>query len=98
MAAEQLLKTRDVATLLGVETGTVYDYWERGELPGFRLGGRKGGPLRFRESEIEAWLEERCRATVPFDNRSGPAALTRPGPGTRRATPHAASILRPVRE
>jgi Helix-turn-helix domain len=48
MAAEQLLKTRDVATLLGVETGTVYDYWERGELPGFRLGGRKGGPLRFR--------------------------------------------------
>ena len=59
---EQLLKTRDVAAMLGVEMGTVYDYWERGELPGFRLGGRKGGPLRFRESEIVQWLETECRA------------------------------------
>ena len=33
---------------------------------------------------------------MPFDNRSGPAALTRPGPGTGGRSSHAPRILRPV--
>jgi hypothetical protein len=28
-----------------------------GSLPGFRIGGRKGGPVRFRLSEVERLLE-----------------------------------------
>jgi excisionase family DNA binding protein len=98
VTGERLLKTRDVAELLGVEMGTVYDYWERGMLPGFRLGGRKGGPLRFRQSEIEEWLETSCRPghTVP-DNRIGPATRERaPGQGTGGISSHARRILRPV--
>ena len=58
---ERLLKARDVAELLGLEVATVVDRFQAGDLPGFRLYGRKGGPLRFRASEIEAWLEESCR-------------------------------------
>jgi predicted DNA-binding transcriptional regulator AlpA len=97
IVAERLIKARDVAVLLGVEVGTVWDYWERGDLPGFRLGGCKGGPLRFRETEIVEWLETTCRGgTVPFDNRNGPAALSRPGPGTGGRSSHAPRILRPV--
>ena len=33
------------------------DWFEAGRLPGFRLGGRKGGPVRFRLVEVEAVLE-----------------------------------------
>jgi predicted DNA-binding transcriptional regulator AlpA len=53
----QLLKARDVAHMLGLEVGTVIDHAQNGDLPCFRLYGRKGGPLRFRRSEIEAIVE-----------------------------------------
>jgi hypothetical protein len=36
---------------------TILDRFERGDLPGFRLFGRKGGPVRFRLAEVEAALE-----------------------------------------
>jgi predicted DNA-binding transcriptional regulator AlpA len=62
MTGERLLKARDVADLLGLEVATVVDRFQRGDLPGFRLyGNRPGSPLRFRLSEIEAWLETECR-------------------------------------
>jgi excisionase family DNA binding protein len=57
---EPLLTARDVAERLGVDVGWIYDEWQAGRLPGFRLGSRM---LRFRWSEIEAWLES---------HRSGP--------------------------
>lgn len=50
-----LLTARQLADLLGFSAATVQDWVERGDLPGFRVGGR----LRFRESEVLAWLEER---------------------------------------
>jgi excisionase family DNA binding protein len=56
---ERLLTARELGALLNLSTATVLDWHERGELPSFRLGG-KGGPVRFRESEVLAWLEE-CR-------------------------------------
>jgi excisionase family DNA binding protein len=55
--SERLLTARELGEILGLSPGTVLDWWERGDLPGFRLGGRKGGPVRFRLSEIEAVLE-----------------------------------------
>jgi excisionase family DNA binding protein len=57
---EPLITAREAATILSVAPGTVLDWWEAGRLPGFRLGGHKGGPVRFRPSELEAWLEQ-CR-------------------------------------
>lgn len=57
MTAERLLTARELADLLGISPGTVLDWFERGDLPGFRLLGRKGGPVRFRESEVLTALE-----------------------------------------
>ena len=65
MPEEPLLKAREVARLLGLEMGTVLDHFEAGELPGFRLWGRRGGPVRFRRSDVEAWLEKSCRVGDP---------------------------------
>jgi excisionase family DNA binding protein len=53
----RLLTASEVAEYLGLSTATVLDRWERGDLPGFRLFGKKGGPVRFRLSEIEASLQ-----------------------------------------
>lgn len=55
---ERLLTARELAELLGMSADWILDRWQAGELPGFRLGGVKGGPVRFRVSEIEARLEE----------------------------------------
>jgi predicted DNA-binding transcriptional regulator AlpA len=53
---ERLLTARELGELLGLSTATVLDRFQHGDLPGFRLFGRKGGPVRFRLSEIEALL------------------------------------------
>jgi excisionase family DNA binding protein len=53
--SEPLLTARELAELLGFAAGTIVDWAERSELPGFKVGGR----LRFRESEVFDWLEER---------------------------------------
>ncbi|MGI8478472.1 MAG: helix-turn-helix transcriptional regulator [Gaiellaceae bacterium] len=52
--SDRLLTTRQVADLLALSPETVLRRWRNGELPGFRLASNV---LRFRESEIEAWLE-----------------------------------------
>jgi len=54
---EPLLTARELADVLGLSASTILDRFEAGELPGFRLFGRKGGPVRFRLSEIEEALE-----------------------------------------
>jgi hypothetical protein len=94
---EKLLKARDVADLLGVGMGTVLDHFESGELPGFRLYGRKGGPVRFRLSDIEDTLEAWRVGTVP-GNVNGAAPPKRPAPGTGGDISHALRILRPADE
>lgn len=66
---ERLLTARELADIMGLSTGTVLDMWERGELPGFRLGGRKGCPVRFRWSEVEAVLETWRDGPAPSDRR-----------------------------
>jgi excisionase family DNA binding protein len=66
---ERLLTAREVGEFLGLKPATVLDWHEAGRIPSFRLGGRKGGPVRFRLSEIEAWLD---------DGRCGPEVDRRP--------------------
>ncbi|HEV8276339.1 MAG TPA: helix-turn-helix domain-containing protein [Streptosporangiaceae bacterium] len=51
---EGLLTAAQLAEQLGVSTATVLDRWEAGQLPGFTLWGRS---VRFRPSEVEAWVE-----------------------------------------
>jgi excisionase family DNA binding protein len=50
---EPLLTAAAVAERIAFSPATVVDWAEAGKLPGFRIGGR----LRFRWSEVEAWLE-----------------------------------------
>jgi excisionase family DNA binding protein len=54
--SERLLTAAELGELLNLSTSTVLDRWERGDLPGYRLFGRRGGPVRFRMSEIEELL------------------------------------------
>jgi excisionase family DNA binding protein len=59
---EPLLTARQVADLLGLSIASVLRRWRAGELPGFRLSSNV---LRFRQSEIDAYLEaHRGPATV----------------------------------
>ena len=53
----RLLTTRVVAERLDVSPETVLRWTRRGELPAIRL---PGGAIRFREDELEAWLQERA--------------------------------------
>ena len=88
---DPLLTAVEVSELLGLSSGTVLDRFERGDLPGFRLFGRKGGPVRFRLSEIEEMLEAwRCgpesgtlSSTYQTDGR---APRKRPRPDTEGVT------------
>ena len=54
---ERLLTAREAAGILGVATGTLLDWFEAGKVPAFKLGEGKAAPVRFRASELEAWLE-----------------------------------------
>jgi excisionase family DNA binding protein len=58
--SECLLTTHEVAEMLGLSSEAVLRRWRAGELPGFRLSSKV---LRFRQSELIAWLER---------HRSGP--------------------------
>lgn len=69
MNDDRLLTARELADYLGLSNATVLDWFEAGKLPGFRLGAKVGAPVRFRRSEVEAWLEE---------GRCGPALDRRP--------------------
>jgi excisionase family DNA binding protein len=55
--ADRLLTARDIADLLGVSAETILRWTRRGELPAFRL---PSGAIRYREAELEGWLEERA--------------------------------------
>jgi excisionase family DNA binding protein len=54
---EPLLTSSELGEMLGLTAGTILDRFERGDLPGYRLFGRKGGPVRFRLADVEAALE-----------------------------------------
>jgi excisionase family DNA binding protein len=62
--SESLLTTREVAEMLGLSSEAVLRRWRAGELPGFRLSSKV---LRFRQSELIAWLE-RYRAGLRVDD------------------------------
>ena len=59
--SDQLLTARELADYLGFSASTILDMWERGDLPGFKIGRA----VRFRPTEVEAWLEGCRRGPTP---------------------------------
>lgn len=55
-----LLTARAVADMLDVHPETVLRWTRRGQLPGRRL---PGGAMRYREEELNRWLDERATPT-----------------------------------
>jgi excisionase family DNA binding protein len=70
----RLMTARHVAELLDVSPETVLRWTRRGELPAIKL---PGGAVRYRESELDGWLEERAtprrgvRTTAPSAAQPG---------------------------
>jgi excisionase family DNA binding protein len=54
---ERLLTARELADLLGLKPATVLDKWERGELPGYKIGRA----VRFDPDEILALTRKEAR-------------------------------------
>jgi predicted DNA-binding transcriptional regulator AlpA len=58
---ERLLTAAQLGEKLGMSTRWVLTEFEEGRLPGFKMNDTPRGRLRFRESEVERWLESRRR-------------------------------------
>jgi len=74
--SEGLVTARELGELLGFAPGTIVDWAEAGTVPAFKLGGR----LRFRISEVEAWLEQRRLKGPGAGGEVAPVPYQSPGP------------------
>jgi excisionase family DNA binding protein len=86
--AEQLLTARELGQLLSFSAATIVDWSEAGKLPAFKIGGR----LRFRLSEVEAWLEQRRLKGPGVGGEVAPVPYQSPDP--RHSLPGAPVPLR----
>jgi excisionase family DNA binding protein len=57
VVTDQLLTVAEVAAALGVKRSTIYGWVDAGLIPHFKLGAL----LRFRQRDLEAWLEQNHR-------------------------------------
>lgn len=73
MAEDDILTISDVAEFFKVADKTVYALAQRGELPGFKVGGQ----WRFRRTAIDAWIDKR---TLGVGLQSHQDLTTREGP------------------
>jgi excisionase family DNA binding protein len=60
--ADPLLTVEDLAALLGVAARTLDDWRQRGCGPRYISMSRRA--VRYRKSDVDAWLGERCRAST----------------------------------
>ena len=69
---DDILTISDIAGLFKVAEKTVYGLAQKGELPGFKVGGQ----WRFRRTAIETWIDERTVATgiQPTEDVANPAS------------------------
>ena len=58
MPRDEVLTIKEVAALLKIAEKTAYIMAQRGELPGFKVGGQ----WRFKRADIDDWIEERKRS------------------------------------
>jgi excisionase family DNA binding protein len=62
--ADRMLSVDETAEMIGLSRSRVYQAWGQLGLTGYKIGSR----LRFRESEVEAWIDSRKmtgRAALP---------------------------------
>ena len=58
---EKLLNRKEIAEILQVKPGTIYQWTHQGYIPFLKVGRF----VRFRESDINEWLEKRgCKGRV----------------------------------
>lgn len=50
-----MLSARQTADMIGVSVSTLYKRWRKWELTAHRIGGQ----LKFRERNVESWLQAR---------------------------------------
>jgi excisionase family DNA binding protein len=55
-ASNRMISVRELAEMLAISPDTVYDEWRKWGLKGYRIGKH----LRFREREIEQWIEKQA--------------------------------------
>ena len=80
---ERLVTAREVGDYLGFKASTIVDWAEAGKVPAFKVGGR----LRFRTSEVEAWLDG-CRLIGPGGGGEAPTTpRNRPARSVSSQTP-----------
>jgi len=61
MYQDTLLNVNDVAKFLRVNVSTVYSWAQNGELPAIKIGRS----WRFRQSDLEIWLDENRQDREP---------------------------------
>ena len=58
MLRDEVLTLKEVAAFLKIAERTAYMMVQRGDLPGFKVGGQ----WRFKRKDIDEWMEEQKRA------------------------------------
>lgn len=53
----KLLTARQVADRLSIYVDTVRKWTREGKLKGFKIGNGPNGSIRYRESDIEEWID-----------------------------------------
>jgi len=61
MPTDEILTLQEVAALLKIAERTAYMMVQRGDLPGFKVGGQ----WRFKRNDIDAWMEAQKLAERP---------------------------------
>ncbi|QZP07091.1 helix-turn-helix domain-containing protein [Caenibius sp. WL] len=62
---DDLLTSAETAALLGIKTNTLEIWRTKGHGPAFlKLGTAPQAPVRYRPSEVTAWLEQRLYAST----------------------------------
>ena len=59
--ADQILTIKEVAIYLKLAEKTAYKLAAEGRLPGFKVGGS----WRFKQEDIERWIEEKKKSHKP---------------------------------
>lgn len=64
---EEILTLQELAELLKLSERTIYNYAQRGIIPGIKIGAA----WRFRKGDVDQWLEEQRRITDESTSKRG---------------------------
>ena len=68
--AGRLLTVAEVADRLSVSKGTLLTWVAQRRIPSIKLGEARNAPVRFRELDVEAFLDENTRGPEPPRRRA----------------------------